>query len=150
MHGKQLVVGQGILTTDLRAAAMVTPIPSRLLDRTIDTLAFVHRVRGGSYPVGCNLDDLVREILGAVRRKLRFPTSAPGLRPGGTMGMSPDRHGADPTLAWGAGKPVWTHAKLDDEHIAELTADAADLRGPHHLHRPRVHLAGRAALDGAR
>jgi hypothetical protein len=151
LHGKQLVIGHGILTTDLRAAAMVTSIPSQLLDRTIDTLAFAHRVRGGPYPTGCNLDDLVKENLGEIRRKPRFPSSAPGLRPGGITGMSPDRHNADPcedaalvarvweamvttrTLAWGAGKPSWTHyegdtrpgtpagsADLDADHIAEL------------------------------
>ncbi|MET7678965.1 hypothetical protein [Streptomyces sp. NPDC005423] len=153
LHGKQLVVGHGILTADLRAAAMVTPIPSQLLDRTIDTLVFAHRVRGGPFPNGCNLDDLAKENLGETRRKLRFPTSAPGLRPGAT-GMSPDRHDADPredaalvariweamvttrTLAWGPGKPSWTHhdgdtrpgapagsANLGIEHISELTGD---------------------------
>lgn len=154
LHGKQLIVGQGILTADLRAAAMVTPIPSQLLNRTIDTLAFAHRIRGGPFPTGCNLDDLVKENLGEMRRKLRFPTSAPGLRPGGISGMSPERHDADPredatlvartweamvttrTLAWGAGKPFWTHrdgdtrpgtaagsAELGGEHIAELTGE---------------------------
>jgi len=152
LHGKHLVVGQGILTTDLRVAAMVTPIPDSLLNRTIDTLAFAHRVRGGAYPDGCNLDDLAKENLGEVRRKPRYPSSAPGLRPGGLHGMSPERHDADPRedaalvarvweamvtrrkLAWGPGKPSWTHydgdtrpgapagsAQLGDEHIAELT-----------------------------
>ncbi|ATL31263.1 hypothetical protein [Streptomyces formicae] len=117
---------------------------------TIDTLAFAHRVRGGPFPTGCNLDNLVKENLGEIRRKLRFPTFAPGLRPGGMSGMSPERHDADPredaslvartweamvttrTLAWGAGKPFWTHldgdtrpgsAELVDEHIAELTGE---------------------------
>ncbi|WP_217225972.1 hypothetical protein [Streptomyces anulatus] len=128
LHGKQLVVGHGILTTDLRAAVMVTDVPNSLLRRTVDTLAFAHRIRGKKYPAGCGLSALAEANLQDHRTKPAHPSSAPGLRPGGGMhGMSPARGDSDPrddallvarlwqtmvttrALAWGAGSASWTH-----------------------------------------
>jgi hypothetical protein len=132
LGGNRLVVGHGILTNDLRAAAMVTEVPDSLLRRVVDTLAFAHRLRDKKYPTGCSLEDLARENLSKARSKPRYPSSAPGLRPGGGLwGMSPYRGKADPrddallvaelwqtmvitrTLSWGAGEPSWTHYEGD-------------------------------------
>ncbi|MFF7643026.1 hypothetical protein [Streptomyces canus] len=128
LHGKQLVVDHGILTADLRAAVMVTDVPNSLVKRTVDTLAFAHRIRGKKYPTGCGLSALAEANLLDLRTKLAQPSSAPGLRPGGGMrGMSPNRGDSDPrddarlvariwqtmvttrALAWGAGSSSWTH-----------------------------------------
>ncbi|MFK0142663.1 hypothetical protein [Streptomyces murinus] len=128
LTGKQLVVGHGILTADLRAAVMVTDVPDSLLRRTVDTLAFAHRIRGKRYPTGCGLAALAKANLRDPRAKPAQPSSAAGLRPGGGMhGMSPERGDSDPrddallvarlwqtmittrALSWGAGSPSWTH-----------------------------------------
>lgn len=150
LEGRELVVGHGILTADLRAAAMVTEVPDSLLMRVMDTLAFAWRVRGGRFPTGCSLSALAAENLGAERQKPRYPTSAPGLRHG--TDESPGREHHDPCddarlaaalwerwvtsrrLSWGAGAPSWTceegniragspggSAELGAGHIAELT-----------------------------
>ncbi|MFJ5951330.1 hypothetical protein [Streptomyces noursei] len=128
LHGKRLVIGHGILTADFRAAAMVTDVPDSLLKRTVDTLAFAHRIRGKRYPTGCGLAALAKANLRDPRAKPAQPSSAPGLRPAGGMhGMSPERGDNDPredaltvarlwqtmittrALSWGAGNPSWTH-----------------------------------------
>ncbi|MFF4305528.1 hypothetical protein [Streptomyces sp. NPDC001601] len=128
LHGKQLVVGYGILTADLRAAVMVTDVPDSLLRRAVDTLAFAHRIRGKRYPTGCGLAALAKANLRDPRTKPTQPSSAAGLRPGGGMhGMSPERGDSDPrddamlvarlwqtmittqALSWGAGNSSWTH-----------------------------------------
>ena len=80
LRGADLVIGHGILTTDLRAVAMVTDVPDSLLRRSIDLLALAHRLRGGKFPTGCNLSALaVRNNLDTSRLKERFPSAAPGL-----------------------------------------------------------------------
>ncbi len=155
LEGREIIVGHGILTADLRAAVMVTDVPDSLLRRVIDTLAFAWRIRGVSFPAGCNLSALVAENLGSERQKSRYPGSAPGLRHGSDP--SPHRGDHDPCadarlvaalwerwvttrrLSWGPGAPSWTceeghtrdgspgrSAALTAEHIAELTG-----RRPH-------------------
>ncbi|MFD4790777.1 hypothetical protein ACFWN1_27760, partial [Streptomyces sp. NPDC058459] len=124
LHGKRLVIGHGILSADFRAAAMVTDVPDSVLKRTVDTLAFAHRIRGKRYPTGCGLAALAKANLRDPRAKPAQPSSTPGLRPGGGMhGMSPERGDNDPredaltvarlwqtmvttrALSWGAGNP---------------------------------------------
>ncbi|MEV7930570.1 hypothetical protein [Kitasatospora sp. NPDC088779] len=136
----RLVVGHGILTSDLRSAVMVTDVPDRLLARTVDTLALAHRLRGKQYPGGCNLSALATANLGETS-KTRYPQWIPGL---GDLG-SPNRHDADPredallvarlwqhmlterTLAWGSsargalGANRGGGGPLDEQALAELT-----------------------------
>lgn len=73
LHGKRLIIGHGILTADFRAAAMVTDVPDSLLKRTVDTLAFAHRIRGKRYPTGCGLAALAKANLRAPSRPSRLP-----------------------------------------------------------------------------
>ncbi|MFI6547175.1 hypothetical protein ACIBO9_28395 [Streptomyces prunicolor] len=172
LHGKQLVIGHGILTADLRAAAMVTKVPDSLLKRTIDMLAFAHRIRGKRYPTGCGLSALAKANLRNPRTKPAYPSSAAGLRPGGGKhGMSPERGDNDPredallvarlwqtvittrALAWGAGSSSWTDYHGNTRPGAPAGAAAlsddniAELTG-HHPHIEAVEWAQRVREEG--
>lgn len=140
----QLVVGHGVLTSDLRAVAMVTDVPDALLRRTVDLLAIAHRLRGGNYPSGCNLSDLAHHNnvrLGPTKQ--RFAAPWPGLG-GGDTPLRSDAGVDDPChdaliiaqlwramistrhLAWG-GVTVYSPSRqpgaadLSVEHVDELT-----------------------------
>jgi hypothetical protein len=88
----ELVVGHGLLTSDLRAVAMVTDVPDALLRRTVDLLALAHRLRGGNFPSGCNLNALaMRNELGFGPTKMRY---AADFRPAPGKGLAPLRRDA--------------------------------------------------------
>jgi len=71
-----LIVGHGLLTADLRALAMVAPVPDALLDRCIDPLLVLQEARGGRWGTGLGLIELAAVTLGVryhdVRRLGRF------------------------------------------------------------------------------
>lgn len=163
-----LVVGHGILTQDLRAAAMVTDVPDTVLHRTVDLLALAHRVRGERWPTGCSLSELARRNLPA---GLSTPHSfCPVPVPGWPAG--PYRERDDPRedaaivadlwqtlltsrqLAWGlstrgAGGQEGS-AALDVQYIQELTGSVPQIEAQQW--RERLRAGGRVllptALDG--
>lgn len=148
---KGVIIGHGLLSSDLRSLNMVTGVPDSILRRCVDTLALAHRVRGMQFPTGCGLGKLAPLNLKGGRSKPSYPQSAPGLRKGMPV-ITPHRGNADPredaylvarlwetmmttrVLSWGAGEPSWTHydgdtrpgtpggtAALDETALAELT-----------------------------
>ncbi|MDX3322459.1 hypothetical protein PV415_36780 [Streptomyces sp. ME03-5684b] len=64
-----LVVGHGLLQSDLRALAMLTPLPDALLEACVDTLVVLHEARGGQWATGLNLGDLSWHTLRTRRAK---------------------------------------------------------------------------------
>ncbi|WP_424534258.1 hypothetical protein ACOZ38_28605 [Sphaerisporangium viridialbum] len=138
-RNQRLIIGHGLLTSDLRAVAMVTTVPDSVLRRSVDTLALAHRLRGGRLSTGCGLSDLAWENLGVRRRKPHIPDMLAG-------GPDPDlrvgRGDHDPredaallaslwqtivtsgVLAWGSGLTAGGSkgsVPLTAEHIEELT-----------------------------
>ncbi|MEU4574660.1 hypothetical protein [Nonomuraea sp. NPDC023979] len=133
-HPQRLIVGHGLLRSDLTAVAMVTDVPDAVIRRSVDTLELAHRLRGGRRSTGCNLSDVAWETLGLRRRK---PTVPDRLAGGGavTRGDHDPREDAAlvarlwgemvtaRTLSWGTGAPSGRPgtATLAVEHLAELT-----------------------------
>ncbi|MGW0477419.1 hypothetical protein [Streptomyces coeruleorubidus] len=81
-----LVVGHGLLQSDLRALAMLTPVPDARLEACVDTLVVLHQARGGQWATGLNLGDLSWHTLRTRRgqawqRTLRSRPGPPRLRP---------------------------------------------------------------------
>lgn len=64
-----LIVGHGFLSGDLRSFAMVSEIPRWLVERCVDILVVLHKMRGRRYPTGLNLSDLSRLNLAQNRPK---------------------------------------------------------------------------------
>jgi hypothetical protein len=173
LEGRQLVVGHGLLTADLRSARMITDVPASLLARAVDTLIVAWRIRGKRYPTGCGLTALAAANTDGRRSKPTYRSSAPGLREGSDP--SPRRGDNDPRddallvaelwkslvttrfLFWGAGAPSWTTSEGDTRPgspggtAALATADADVLTGRRPQlgddERPTWYLPY-AALDG--
>ncbi|PZG24668.1 hypothetical protein C1I98_35315 [Spongiactinospora gelatinilytica] len=136
---QRLIVGHGLLRSDLRAVAMVTAVLDAVLLRSLDTLVLAHRLRGGRYSTGCGLSDLAWENLGIRRRKPHVPDrlsggADPGLRVG-RQDHAPRDDAAllanlrqtlitTRVLVWGGGFTAGGRkgsVELTDEHVAELT-----------------------------
>ncbi|MGP3941951.1 hypothetical protein [Streptomyces sp. 6N106] len=64
-----LVVGHGLLQSDLRALAMITPVPDALLECCVDILVVLHEARGGPWATGLDLGDLSWHTLRTRRAK---------------------------------------------------------------------------------
>lgn len=79
-----LIVGHGLLRSDLPAVAMVTGIPRAVMGRTLDTLKFATRLRTVQDPgshglsTGCGLTDLLWENLQVRRPKPAIPRQFAG------------------------------------------------------------------------
>ncbi|WP_433358777.1 hypothetical protein [Streptosporangium sp. CA-115845] len=136
---RRLIIGHGLLTSDMHAVAMVTAVPESVIRRSIDTLAFAYRVRAGRFSTGCNLSDLVWENLGVRRRKPHIPDLLAG---GPEPELRVGRADHDPredaallarlwqtmvttrVLAWGSGSTAGgrkASVALTAEHLEELT-----------------------------
>lgn len=144
----RLVIGHGILTADFRALAMVTAVPDSLLERTVDTLALVHRLRDGTFPAGCGLGDLARSNLGLHRSKPTMHQPAPWVKrgqpsPASTRGSHDPRDDAflvaqlwlhlveSRGVSWAAAEPGWAsnwgNASWSGSPAGEATLASEDL-----------------------
>ncbi|MEZ7005456.1 hypothetical protein [Streptomyces sp. AD55] len=123
-----LVVGHGLLQSDLRALAMLTPLPDALLDACVDTLVVLHQARGGQWATGLNLGELSWHTLRTRRAKHGNGRFDPG----------PGRRGFDPRDDARLHARLWQHLRTR----ATFTAPARALD-----HTPVTRTLDAAALD---
>ncbi|MFD8901293.1 3'-5' exonuclease family protein [Streptomyces ardesiacus] len=157
-----LVVGHGLLQSDLRALAMLTPLPDALLDACVDTLVVLHEARGGQWATGLNLGDLSWHTLRTRRAKHGNGRFDPG----------PGRRGFDPRDDARLHARLWQHlrtrasftapARALDRAPVTCTLDAAVLDQVHgrqvlgaaewhrrRLTRGTIHAQGQGDLTAA-
>ncbi|MFE7707231.1 hypothetical protein ACFU6I_15790 [Streptomyces sp. NPDC057486] len=134
-----LVVGHGLLQGDLRAVAMITPLPDALVDRCVDTLVELHEARGGQWTTGVGLSELSWHTL-RVRRAEHG---------NGPFGMTRGRGDHDPRDDARLHARLWQHLRTR----ATFTAPARRFT-PTPVTTPldetaRTRIAGRETLGAA-
>lgn len=135
-RSRRLIVGHGLLSSDLLAVSMVTDVPPSLAGRCVDTLGLAWRISGNRYPSGCGLTDLARANLGIRRGKPAYRDYLGPAQRGDAdprddawlVGQVWEEMMAAGTLAWGPGSGLSSSpagkTELSGQHIDELTGRA--------------------------
>lgn len=96
VHDHDLVVGFALLQSDLPALAMTAEVRRGHVEKCVDLLPILHRVRGKRWPTGLSLEKLARANLGKTGfAKERAPERATHVSRGERMSVA-SRQGADP------------------------------------------------------